>query len=239
MTDSTSEFHILVLAAGASTRLGSPKQLARVRGRPALQSVAATAVAVAGQGVTVVVGSHAAEVMPMLARTGAATVINRRWEEGLGASIRAGVAALPPACEAVMLLLGDQVAVTVDDLKRLAAAWKGQESVIAAALYQRSPGVPAIFPRWCFQELLRIKGDQGAKQLLLRHASRVVHVPMPNAVIDIDTPEDLARLNALEDQDSEPQSGPDWSAETWLLPSGLELEESDADETHAAHHRPK
>lgn len=161
----------------------------------------------------------------MLARTGATTVICRRWEEGLGASIRAGVAALPPACEAVLLLLGDQVAVTTEDLRRLGAAWKGQESIIAAALYQHRPGVPAIFPRWCFQELQEIRGDRGAKHVILRHASRVVNVPMPNAAIDLDTPEDLVRLNAVHGPDTEPPSGPDWSAETWLLPSGLELEE--------------
>ena len=65
------EFHVLVLAAGASARLGSPKQLARVRGRPALQIVVDTATAVAGQSVTVVVGAHAAEIMPMLSRKGA------------------------------------------------------------------------------------------------------------------------------------------------------------------------
>ncbi len=238
----TPGFHILVLAAGASTRLGSPKQLARVRGRPALQLVVANAVSVAGQAVTVVVGSAASETMPMLARMGVSTVVNRRWEEGLGASIRAGIAALPPACEAVLLLLGDQVAVTAEDLRRLAATWKGQETVIASALYQQAAGVPAIFPRWCFQELAQIRGDKGAKQILQRHAARLVHVPMPNAAVDIDTPEDLERLNALNDPDAEEAGGPDWSAETWLLPSGLELAEgensSEDEKTHAAHHRP-
>ncbi len=235
---------ILVLAAGASTRLGSPKQLARVRGRPALQSVVATAMAVAGQSVSVVVGAHAADIMPMLARTGATTLVNRRWEEGLGSSIRTGIAALPPGSEAVLLLLGDQVAVTADDLRRLVAAWKGQDAVIASALYQQSPGVPAVFPRWCFPELGGLRGDRGARFILQRHSSRLVHVPMPNAAIDIDTPEDLVRLNqpAAESGDS-PQNGkgqsPDWSAQTWLLPSGLELAANDSEDTNAAYHRPE
>jgi molybdenum cofactor cytidylyltransferase len=235
------EFHVLVLAAGASTRLGSPKQLARVRGRPALQIVVEAAAAVAGQAVTVVVGAHAAEIMPMLSRKGVSTVVSRRWEEGLGASIRAGIAALPPACEAVMVVLGDQVAVTPDDLRRLASAWKGQEGVIAAAVYQGRPGVPAIFPRWCFQELAQLKGDQGAKHLIQRHASRLVQVPMDNAAVDLDTPEDLARLNAVQGPDTDPpHSGRDWSEATWLLPAGLTLVDDEAEEhTHAAHHRPK
>jgi molybdenum cofactor cytidylyltransferase len=235
------EFHVLVLAAGASTRLGSPKQLARVRGRPALQIVVETATAVAGQSVTVVVGAHAGEIMPMLSRKGVSTVVNRRWDEGLGASLRAGIAALPSACEAVLVLLGDQVALTPDDLRRLSAAWKGQEGVIAAAVYQGRPGVPAIFPRWCFQELSQIKGDQGAKQVLGRHASRLVQVPMGNAAVDLDTPEDLARLNAVQGPDTEPpHGGRDWSEETWLLPAGLTLVDDDAEQdSHAAHHRPE
>lgn len=233
------EFHILVLAAGASTRLGQPKQLASVRGRPALQSVVAAAVSVAGQAVTTVVGANAAGILPMLARTGTTTVVNRHWEEGLGASIRAGIAALPPACEAVLLLLGDQVAVTPDDLRRLVAAWKGSETVIAAALYQRMPGVPAIFPRWCFPELSLIRGDRGARHLLQRHAGRLVHVPMPNAAVDLDTPEDLERLNGLTGAGSELPSARDWSEETWLLPSGLELVEGDPEDSHAPYHRPE
>ena len=237
---SPAEFHVLVLAAGASTRLGSPKQLARVRGRPALQIVVETATAVAAQSVTVVVGAHAADIMPMLSRKGVSTAVNRRWDEGLGASLRAGIAALPSSCAAVLVVLGDQVALTPDDLRRLAAAWKGQDSVIAAAVYQGRPGVPAIFPRWCFEELAQIKGDQGAKHVIQRHLSRLVQVPMPNAAIDLDTPEDLARLNAVQRPDPEPpHGGRDWSEATWLLPAGLELVDEAEEETHAAHHRPE
>lgn len=231
------DVHILILAAGGSSRLGSPKQLARVQGRPALQRVTATAVAIASQNVSVVVGAHAAEVMPMLARMGVGTVINPRWEEGLASSIRAGIKALPPACDSVMLLLGDQVAVTPDDLRRLLEAWKGQETVIAAALYQRASGVPAIFPRWCFEELTHLRGDRGAKFVLQRHAGRVVHVPMPNAAIDIDTPADLERLNTVTGWDAEAPKGPDFGAETWTLPNDLALE-PDEPEHHASHHRP-
>lgn len=203
MSLETPGFHVLVLAAGASTRLGSPKQLARVRGRPALQSVVAAAASAAGQAVTVVLGAHAAEVAPMLARTGATTVVNRRWEEGLASSIRAGITALPPTCDAALLLLGDQVNVTDQDVRRLADTWKGQETIIAAALYGQAPGVPAIFPRWCFPELASLRGDRGAKLILQRHVSRLALVPMPNAAVDLDTPEDLTRLNTQSDDISD------------------------------------
>jgi molybdenum cofactor cytidylyltransferase len=187
--------HILVLAAGASTRLGQPKQLVKLAGRPALHIVVSNAVAVAGHAVTVVVGAHAREMTHLLAHSPASVIVNRQWQEGMGASLRYGVASLPPACPSVMVLLGDQVAVTADDLKRLVSAWKGEESMIAASVYEQRVGVPAIFPRVCFSELAELRGDQGARMVLERNNYRLVRVPMSNAAIDLDTPEDLAALN--------------------------------------------
>jgi len=186
--------HILVLAAGASTRLGQPKQLVKLAGRPALHIVVSNAVAVAGHAVTVVVGAHAREMTHLLAHSPASVIVNRHWQEGMASSLRFGVASLPPACQAVMVLLGDQVAVTADDLKRLVSAWKGEESMIAASVYDQRVGVPAIFPRVCFSELSELRGDQGARKILERNNYRLVRVPMSNASIDLDTPEDLAAL---------------------------------------------
>ena len=195
MSDSlTRNLHVVVLAAGASTRLGQPKQLVRLDGRPALHRVVTQAVALAGHAVTVVIGAHARELTRLLTHSPASVVVNRQWEQGLSSSIRHGIASLPPGCDAALLLLGDQVAVSAEDLRRLASAWKGQDSVIAASVYQRQIGVPAVFPRWCFPELMRLRGDQGAKSVLERNAHRLVHVPMPNAAVDLDTPEDLAAL---------------------------------------------
>jgi len=187
--------HVLVLAAGASTRLGQPKQLVRLAGRPALHRVVTQAVALAGHAVTVVIGAHAREMTRLLTHSPASVIVNRQWEQGLASSIRHGIESLPPGCDAVLILLGDQVAVSAEDLRRLASAWKGQDGVIAASVYQKQIGVPAIFPRWCFAELSRLRGDRGAKEVLDRNAHRLVHVPMPNAAVDLDTPEDLAALN--------------------------------------------
>ena len=186
--------HILILAAGDSSRLGQPKQLAKLGGRPALHMTISNAVAVAGQAVTVVVGAHAAALTPMLKRSSASWILNRSWEEGMGSSIRVGIAALPVGCEAVLILLGDQVAVSADDLKRLIGAWNGESTVIAAAQYEQQTGVPAIFPAFCFSELAALRGDQGAKAVLHRHRDRVVRVAMPNAAVDLDTPDDLQIL---------------------------------------------
>lgn len=186
--------HVLVLAAGASRRLGQPKQLVRLAGRPALHIVVANAAAVAGHAVTVVVGAHAREMTRLLAHSPASVIVNRHWEEGMASSLRLGIACLPPACHAVLVLLGDQVAITADDLKRLIGAWKGEPSMIAASIYAQRVGVPAIFPRLTFSELAELRGDHGARMVLERNNYRLVRVPMANAAIDLDTPEDLALL---------------------------------------------
>jgi len=190
----TTSLHVLVLAAGASTRLGQPKQLVRIGGQPVLHGVVSRAVSVANHAVTVVIGAHAADLTRLLGQMPASVVVNRHWQEGMASSIRCGLAALPATAESVLILLGDQVAVTADDLKRLASAWNGQEGMIAAATYDQRVGVPAIFPRLCFSELAQLRGDVGARQLLERHSHRLVRVPMPNAAVDLDTPEDLAAL---------------------------------------------
>ena len=190
----SSTLHVIVLAAGASSRLGQPKQLVRIGGRPALHRVVSSATSVAGHGVTVVIGSHANELSRLLAHSPASVIVNRHWEEGMASSIRCGLGALPAACDAVLILLGDQVAITVDDLKRLTAAWNEQQGSIAAATYEQHVGVPAIFPRTFFSELSELRGDQGARRILERNSYRLIRVPMPNAGIDLDTPEDLAAI---------------------------------------------
>jgi len=188
--------HAIVLAAGASTRFGSAKQLVRIAGRPMLHATVTRAVEVAGNAVIVVLGARAEELAPLLSHSPASIVINREWREGLASSIRAGVARLPAACSGAMLLLADQAAVTAEDLRRLAGAWRRQTAYVAAAVYGATVGVPAIFPRASFPNLLQLRGDQGARALIQRNPDRVVRVPMESAGVDIDTPEDLLAIEA-------------------------------------------
>jgi molybdenum cofactor cytidylyltransferase len=188
----------MVLAAGGSSRFGSPKQLVRVAGRPLLHTAVTRASEVTGNAVIVVLGSNAAQFAPLLRHSPGTVVMNHEWREGLGSSIRAGVARLPPTCNGVMLVLADQAAVTADDLKRLAGSWRKQPLYIAAALYSGTVGAPAIFPRGALRELAGLRGDEGARTLLRRNADRLVRVPMPSAAIDVDTPEDLLALAAPE-----------------------------------------
>jgi molybdenum cofactor cytidylyltransferase len=196
--DESQVLHAIVLAAGASTRFGSPKQLVRVNGRPLMHSAVAHAVEVAGHSVTVVLGANAAELAPLLKHTPASVIVNRDWHEGLGSSIRAGVARVPGSCTAVLLLLADQAAVTTEDLRRLIGAWRRQPEYIVAAQYSGTVGAPAIFPRSRFADLAGLRGDTGARSVFMRNPDRVVRVPMESAALDIDTPEDLLNITPSE-----------------------------------------
>jgi len=191
-----SNLHVLVLAAGAATRFGSPKQLARIGGVMMLQKAVSQATEVAGHAVTVVLGAHAERITPLLRQSPATVEINRHWQEGLASSLRLGISRLPVGCEGVLVTLADQVAVSSFDLRRLASAWRRQPDWLIAASYDGHTGVPAVFPAWSFADLASLRGDAGARSVLARHADRCLRVPMPNAGIDIDTPEDLLGLEA-------------------------------------------
>jgi CTP:molybdopterin cytidylyltransferase MocA len=198
LSSANAELHALVLAAGSSSRFGSPKQLVRVNGRPLLHAAVSRAVEVAGHAVTVVLGANAQLLSPLLRHTPASIAINREWGEGLASSLRAGLHAVPGTADAVLVCLADQAAVTAEDLRRLGGTWRRNTESIVAALYSGDVGAPAIFPRWSFRELIELRGDRGARVLMQRHADRLVRVAMPSAAIDIDTPEDLLALEAAQ-----------------------------------------
>ena len=186
----------LILAAGAATRMGRPKQLLDWHGRPLVRVAAETALAARLNPVLAVVGSAQAEVVAALAGLPVQCLPNPDYATGQSSSLRAGVAALPPEVEAVVVLLGDQPFVTAAIVERLVAGWRASASPIVAPVYAGQRGNPVLFARAIFPELLAIQGDQGARAVLAANPARIHLVPFDDArpLADIDTPDDYERL---------------------------------------------
>lgn len=186
---------VIVLAAGGSTRLGTPKQLIRYRRERLLLRAVRLARSSVSSNIVVVLGQDRLRLRLLLKRhaVSAGIVTNSAWRDGIATSIRCGLDAVPATAGAAMILLVDQVRIDAADLRRLAHAWRKRPAMPAAASYDGTPGVPAIFPRRWFRQLRSLDGDVGARQVL-RRACDLSIVNMPSAAFDIDTPADVSRL---------------------------------------------
>lgn len=187
----------MILAAGSSSRMGTPKQLLRFRGRTLLRSAALAALGAGCRPVVVVTGAHSERVRGELAGLDVLEVFNALWETGMASSVRAGLSSLLEAdagVSAVVLMLCDQPLVTGEVVAGLVAAHRSQGSALVASQYGEDFGVPALFGRPLFAELARLEGGGGAKQVIKRHAHGAHFVPFPEGEIDLDTPDDLSRL---------------------------------------------
>ncbi|MGA2556068.1 MAG: nucleotidyltransferase family protein [Verrucomicrobiota bacterium] len=193
---------VIILAAGASTRLGRPKQLLPFRGRSLLRHAAETALASSCRPVVVVLGAFADRLGRELSGLPVTIAMNPQWQEGISSSIRAGLKALPPertGPDAVLIMLCDQPLVPAQFLDRLLAVHQSSGSGIVAAEYGGQPGVPALFSRDYFAELAALCGSGGAKPIIVKHAKLSRRIPLPEAALDIDCQEDVASLGRLPD----------------------------------------
>ncbi len=188
-----SPFAAVVLAAGASSRLGQPKQLLLYRGEPLIRRTARLASEAGAAWVWVVVPPGLPAVREALAGLPAVTPVeNPSPAEGMGSSLRLVMAAVLPAQpERVLLMVCDQPLLEAADYQALLA--EPSSGGISAAFYNGHRGVPAVFDRRYFSSLAKAEGDQGARALL--QGPGVATVPMPQAAADVDTPENLNLLS--------------------------------------------
>jgi CTP:molybdopterin cytidylyltransferase MocA len=177
----------VILAAGASKRLGEPKQLLVLGGETLLERAVRVARAAGCSPVVVVLGASAEAIRAGCELDDAVVVMNEDWSEGMGSSIRAGAGVMRNA-DACIVMTCDMPAVTAGHLRALMSSGE-----MTASSYSSKKGVPAYFPVEAFQSLLELRGDAGAKDLLRSARS----VELVGGELDVDTMEDLARARAL------------------------------------------
>jgi molybdenum cofactor cytidylyltransferase len=178
----------VILAAGAGRRMGGPKALLTLGGETLLRRVARTALASGCSPVLAVVGPWDSDLGDLEVQI----IFNAEATEGMASSIRAGIAALPEEVTAVLVLTVDQPAVDTRLIQRLLALARKDPGCPVACAYGGSLGIPALLPRRLFSDLLALRGEQGAKAILLRE--NALTLPFPEAEADLDTPEDLAKI---------------------------------------------
>jgi CTP:molybdopterin cytidylyltransferase MocA len=185
----------VLLAAGSGSRLGQPKALVMLAG----QSLVARGIALlrAGGADPVVVVTGAAELADP--PDGVTCVHNPDWPSGMGSSLAAGLAAVPPGCDAAVVALADQPLIGPESVRRLIAAHRAGASV-AVACYDGQPRNPVLISREHFGEVVALAaGDVGARPFLRAHPDLIARVECADTgrPDDIDSPEDLARVEEL------------------------------------------
>ena len=195
MPEHNPKLAIVILAAGASRRFGSPKQLARWQGSALLQRAITVASALQDCDASVVLGAHSEPIKAQIDLAAISCIHNDAWASGMASSIRAAVSALGQDYDALLFIAADQAGLDAQSLNRLINAWRRQPGKPACARFGNEVGIPAIFPHAYYPELMALQGDRGGKRVLLAHEAELVQVSLPEAAIDIDVPADLANPN--------------------------------------------
>ncbi|HXN43207.1 MAG TPA: molybdopterin-binding/glycosyltransferase family 2 protein [Xanthobacteraceae bacterium] len=194
----------IVLAAGRSTRMGGPnKLLENISGKPLVRIAAEQALSSRARPVVVVTGHERARVEAALEGLDVRFVHNPDYAQGLSTSVKAGLAALPPEAEAVIVCLGDMPQVTSALIDRLIAAFDPEQgALVVLPTFSGKRGNPVLWSRRFFPDLMALEGDVGARHLIGAYPEVVTEVPVENAaaMVDIDTPDALRAAKAEMEQ---------------------------------------
>jgi molybdenum cofactor cytidylyltransferase len=188
----------VVLAAGGSTRFGKPKQFALFQGETFIRRIVRAAIESDCAPVVVVASEDSVQITSELTQFTVTIAMNPDWQRGLGSSIVVGIRDamnLAPDVDAVVLLTCDQPFVTAAVLTQMIQLRLTSRKPIIASGYAETIGIPALFDRSCFPDLLRLEGDSGAKKIILARLHDVASFDFPSGEIDIDTAADYAKLD--------------------------------------------
>ncbi|MFY7839930.1 MAG: nucleotidyltransferase family protein [Lacibacter sp.] len=197
MANEQTHIVVIVLAAGASSRLGTPKQLLAYSGTTLLQHSIEAAQASDAETVLVVLGANANTIKHELKDTTANLVVNTDWKDGMASSIRCGLQTLVKLnsnIEAVILMVADQPFVTAALINSLMDVNRKEQHSIVASEYGTTFGTPVLFAKRFFPELIELTGDVGAKGLVKKYMNEAAFVSFPEGDVDIDTAEDYKKL---------------------------------------------
>jgi molybdenum cofactor cytidylyltransferase len=188
----------VILAAGASTRLGEPKQLLRHEGSTFIENCINKALQANCVPVVVVLGANSEKIIPKVADYPVEIVINGDWSMGMGTSIAVGIKRIEnyKEVEAAILMVCDQPYVSKKLLENLVDKYTFDTTIVACS-YRETIGVPALFDRSHFAELVLLSGNEGAKKIIQSHLNKLVTVSFEKGSFDIDTQEDYKKLSGI------------------------------------------
>ncbi len=181
---------LILLAAGSSFRMGQSKQLLLIENEPLLLRSTKAALASSFENVIVVLGAQEKEHRSIIAHLPIQIVLNQNWEDGMGGSIKKGlshVLNVLPETQATMIMVCDQPLLTSSHLDKIMTVYKQTQKSIVASHYSDSAGVPALFDKAVFPELLNIDDNQGAKKVIHQHPEFLALVDFYGGEIDLDT----------------------------------------------------
>ncbi|MFN3782805.1 MAG: NTP transferase domain-containing protein [Spirosomataceae bacterium] len=186
---------IVLLAAGASSRMGTPKQLLPIGSKNMIQTLIDEALKTSCYPITVVLGANKAKIVPALVDMPINLVDNANWESGMASSIKMGLIGsymIEKNIDSILFLTSDMPYVTSGYIQEIIRKAEETEALIIASKYGGTVGIPALFKREIFTDLLELTGEEGARKLIQQNKEKLALVDFPNGAFDLDTPEDYA-----------------------------------------------
>lgn len=187
----------IILAAGASRRMGQPKQLLLYRGQTLLSHITQIAISSYCSPVIVILGANGAKIEPEIVRFPITIVKNNYWDKGISNSISCGINYIQKQysnIDAALFLTCDQPFVSVNLIEQLISAYHVTNKPIIASRYGETLGIPALFSRGFFSPLMQLKGDRGAKKIINQHPHLVNEIDFPQGKFDLDTLDNYQQL---------------------------------------------